>query len=321
MSEKHNIKTGNVSIRENMEALIRAKQKKINQALEELDDVKFHFDEWQRPNGGGGLTSVISEGKTFEKGGVNISVVFGELPPAAVEKMRADHKDLIGTDGENLKFFACGLSMVIHPFNPHLPTTHLNYRYFETWKSDGTPQTWWFGGGADLTPYILYPEDCKEFHLKHKEVLDKYDSSLYGKWKKWCDDYFWITHRNENRGIGGIFFDDFNNGWEPERVVSMIDELFDAWILAYTSIIKRRKGLSYTEEEKNWQLIRRGRYVEFNLVYDRGTKFGLQTPGSRIESILMSLPTHVSWVYDHNPTPGSKEAELVAILKKPIDWV
>lgn len=312
----------NGSIKEQMEALVRRKQKEINLALEALNQgSKFKFDSWERPNnGGGGLTSVIENGETFEKGGVNISVVYGNLPPAAVEKMRADHRNLVASGQETLKFFACGLSLVIHPANPHVPTTHLNYRYFETWNADGTPQTWWFGGGADMTPYYLYEEDAELFHQCHKDALDAYDTQLYPEWKQWCDKYFWIPHRNENRGVGGIFFDDFDSK-SPETILQIVESGFDGWLRAYTTIVKRRKDISYTEEEKNWQLIRRGRYVEFNLVYDRGTKFGLQTPGSRIESILMSLPKNVSWVYDHHPEAGSREAELEAVLKNPRAWV
>lgn len=314
--------SANAPIREKMEALVRRKQKEIISSLESIDSgYKFKFDTWERPNnGGGGLSSVIENGETFEKGGVNISVVYGNLPPQAIEKMRADHKNLGSPDGKGVKFFACGLSMVIHPLNPHVPTTHLNYRYFETWNSDGTPQTWWFGGGADLTPYYLYEEDAKLFHQSHKDALDKYDTALYPEWKKWCDKYFWIPHRNENRGIGGIFFDDFDSK-EPNEILKIVESSFDAWIHSYTTIVKRRKDLPFTEEQKQWQYIRRGRYVEFNLVYDRGTKFGLQTPGSRIESILMSLPANVSWVYNHSPKEGSEEDKLQKIFKQPIDWV
>lgn len=315
-----NFVSPNGPIREQMEALIRAKQKKITSTLEAIDSgAQFKFDQWERANGGGGLSSVIENGKVIEKGGVNISVVYGNLPPQAVDKMRADHKNL-GTPGpEGVKFFACGLSLVIHPLSPMAPTTHLNYRYFETWNADGSPQTWWFGGGADLTPYYLFEEDATLFHDNHKKTLDQFDESLYPEWKKWCDKYFWITHRNENRGVGGIFFDDFDLK-KPEEILKMVDKLFDGWLDAYTQILKKRKDLPYTEEQKKWQLVRRGRYVEFNLVYDRGTKFGLQTPGSRIESILMSLPAHVSWVYNQEPEEGTEEARLVNILKNPKEW-
>ncbi|GMM35423.1 coproporphyrinogen oxidase [Saccharomycopsis crataegensis] len=310
----------NASIRERMEALIREKQQKITSSLESLDSgFKFKFDQWDRPNGGGGLSSVIENGTTFEKGGVNISVVYGNLPPQAVEKMRADHKNLGDANGNGVKFFACGLSMVIHPRNPHVPTTHLNYRYFETWNPDGTPQTWWFGGGSDLTPYYLYEEDAKLFHQAHKDSLDKFDTKLYPEWKAWCDKYFWIPHRNEGRGVGGIFFDDFDVK-DPNEILKIVESMFDSWLDAYMTIVNRRKDTAYTEEQKQWQLVRRGRYVEFNLVYDRGTKFGLQTPGSRIESILMSLPTNVSWVYNQSPEEGSEEAKLVKVLQHPIDW-
>mgnify|MGYP003365503420 FL=1 len=315
-------------IREQMEALIRRKQKEITEGLESVDTVKFHPDEWERGNdGGGGRSMVISNGSTFEKGGVNISVVYGNLTPGGVVAMKNDHADLeLPTDpatglpvAEGVKFFACGLSMVIHPFNPHCPTTHLNYRYFETWNPDGTPQTWWFGGGADLTPSYLYEEDAEHFHTLHKKALDKHDTSLYPKWKKWADEYYLIKHRNETRGIGGTFFDDYNEK-DPQEILKIVEDSFDAFLPSYLPIIKKRKDMPYTEEEKKWQLIRRGRYVEYNLIYDRGTQFGLRTPGSRVESILMSLPEHASWVYNHHPAPGSREAKLLEATSHPREW-
>lgn len=319
----------NLPIRQQMEALIRRKQAEITQGLESIDTVKFHADTWTRGNdGGGGTSMVIQDGTTFEKGGVNVSVVYGQLSPAAVSAMKADHKNLplpedpkTGlpvTDG--VKFFACGLSMVIHPVNPHAPTTHLNYRYFETWNQDGTPQTWWFGGGADLTPSYLYEEDGQLFHQLHKDALDKHDTALYPRFKKWCDEYFYITHRKETRGIGGIFFDDYDER-DPQEILKMVEDCFDAFLPSYLTIVKRRKDMPYTKEEQQWQAIRRGRYVEFNLIYDRGTQFGLRTPGSRVESILMSLPEHASWLYNHHPAPGSREAKLLEVTTKPREWV
>ncbi|QLQ80441.1 hypothetical protein HG537_0D04410 [Torulaspora globosa] len=316
-------------IRQQMEALIRRKQAEITKGLETLDTVKFTADSWTRGNdGGGGTSMVIQNGETFEKGGVNVSVVYGQLSPAAVSAMKHDHKNLKlvedpstgNPQADGVKFFACGLSMVIHPHNPHAPTTHLNYRYFETWNPDGTPQAWWFGGGADLTPSYLYEEDAELFHRNHKNALDKHDKSLYPRFKKWCDEYFYITHRGETRGIGGIFFDDYDEK-DPQEILKMVEDCFDAFLPSYLPIIAKRKDTPYTPEQKKWQAIRRGRYVEFNLIYDRGTQFGLRTPGSRVESILMSLPEYASWLYDHHPEPGSEEEKLIKVTTKPREWV
>ncbi|KAH3683872.1 hypothetical protein WICPIJ_005155 [Wickerhamomyces pijperi] len=314
--------TVNAPIRDRMEALVRRKQKEITAGLETLEPTaRFRADEWSRGEGqGGGISCVIENGETFEKGGVNISVVYGKLPPAAVNRMRADHKNLKTLDDGFVPFYACGLSMVIHPHNPHAPTTHLNYRYFETWNPDGTPQTWWFGGGADLTPSYLYEEDAKLFHQEHKNALDKHDPAFYPKFKKWCDEYFLIKHRNETRGIGGIFFDDLDDR-SPDELLKVVEDCFDAFLPSYVPTIAKRKDTPFTPEEKNWQQLRRGRYVEFNLVLDRGTQFGLQTPGSRVESILMSLPATASWAYDHHPEEGSREDALLKVLKNPIEWV
>ncbi|KAG7192584.1 Coproporphyrinogen-III oxidase [Scheffersomyces spartinae] len=315
------IHDSSLPVKDRMEALIRLKQQEITQGLESLDTVKFKVDKWSRgDNGGGGESMVLVDGETFEKGGVNISVVHGTLPPEAVVRMRVDHKSLATNEG-SVKFFACGLSMVIHPNNPHAPTTHANYRYFETSDpTTGKVNSWWFGGGADLTPSYLYPEDAQLFHQQHKDAVDKYDTSLYPKWKKWCDEYFYITHRGETRGVGGIFFDDFDDK-PADEILHIVESCFDAFLPAYLPTIARRKDTPFTEAQKQWQQIRRGRYVEFNLVLDRGTKFGLQTPGSRVESILMSLPRTASWLYDHHPEQGSEEAKLVEVLKNPIDWV
>ncbi|AET38364.1 coproporphyrinogen oxidase Ecym_2653 [Eremothecium cymbalariae DBVPG len=316
------------SIRDRMEELIRRKQREITAELEKIDTVKFRADSWKRgEDGGGGTSCVLQNGTTFEKAGVNISVVYGALSPAAITAMRVEHKKLqISTKGDNgeeptgVNFFACGLSMVVHPHNPHAPTVHLNYRYFETWNADGTPQTWWFGGGSDLTPSYLYEEDAKLFHSTHKAALDKHDVAFYPKFKKWCDEYFYIKHREEARGIGGIFFDDLDDR-DPEDLLGLCEDCLDACMPAYIPIINRRKDMEFTDEEREWQQIRRGRYVEFNLVLDRGTQFGLRTPGSRIESILMSLPVTAKWLYDHHPEPGSREAELLEVVKNPRDWL
>nr|WCU24480.1 hypothetical protein CLUG_04597 [Clavispora lusitaniae] len=309
-------------IRERMEALIRLKQKEITDGLAALDTKSFHTDCWTRgENGGGGQSMVLQEGTTFEKGGVNISVVHGTLPPQAVSRMRADHKNLKGSADGSVGFFACGLSMVIHPHNPHAPTTHLNYRYFETIDPETKEvAAWWFGGGCDLTPSYLYEEDARHFHQVHKDALDKYDTKLYPEWKKWCDNYFYIQHRNETRGVGGIFFDDFDSK-SPDEILHIVEACFDAFLPSYIPLVEKRKDQEFTEEQKKWQQIRRGRYVEFNLVLDRGTKFGLQTPGSRIESILMSLPYTASWYYDHHPEEGSEEDKLLKVLQNPVDWV
>lgn len=309
-------------IRERMEALIRQKQAEITAGLEAIDEVTFHVDEWERANGGGGRTMVLLNGKTFEKGGVNISVVHGVLPPAAVTRMRANHGNLKGgsTDG-SVTFFACGLSLVIHPHNPHAPTTHANYRYFETSDpATGEIQNWWFGGGCDLTPSYLYDEDARHFHLQHKQALDKYDAELYPRWKKWCDEYFYIKHREETRGIGGIFFDDYDEK-SPDEILRIVESCFDAFLPSYVPLVVKRRDQEFTDAQKQWQQVRRGRYVEFNLVYDRGTQFGLQTPGSRVESILMSLPQTATWLYDHHPEEGTEEARLEKVLKSPIEWV
>lgn len=320
----------NKPIRLEMEELVRRKQKQIVTALETLEpNMKFHIDNWERGNdGGGGTTCVIQNGETFEKGGCNVSAVYGKLTPEAVLAMKNDHKDLhlpidnkTGLpDSDGVKFFACGLSMVIHPNNPHAPTTHLNYRYFETWNTDGTPMTWWFGGGADLTPSYLYDDDAIFFHENHKNALDKYDTKLYPEWKKWADKYYYIPHRNETRGIGGTFFDDYNEK-DPKIMLKLIEDSFDAWLDSYIPIMQKRKDMEFTPKQKEWQAIRRGRYVEFNIMIDRGTQFGLRTPGSRIESILMTLPVHASWMYEYHPDKGSHEEKLIKATTKPRDWV
>ncbi|QWU88632.1 hypothetical protein CA3LBN_002940 [Candidozyma haemuli] len=315
------IHDSSLSIRERMEALVRLKQKEITDGLAALDTTTFHTDAWVRGNnGGGGESMVLQDGTTFEKGGVNISIVHGKLPPQAVQRMRADHRNLKGAADGSVDFFACGLSMVIHPHNPHAPTTHANYRYFETTDPDnGEVMTWWFGGGCDLTPSYLYDEDAKHFHQTHKDALDKYDTALYPKWKKWCDEYFYIKHRNETRGVGGIFFDDFDDK-PADEILRIVESCFDAFLPSYVPLVEKRMHQDFTAEQKKWQQIRRGRYVEFNLVLDRGTQFGLQTPGSRVESILMSLPATASWVYDHHPEEGTEEARLVKVLQNPVEW-
>lgn len=309
------------SVRDRMETLIRLKQKEIAAALEVIDDNKFFVDEWTREDGkGGGITMVLQDGKVFEKGGVNISIINGKLPPAAVERMKVNHKNLKPSEDGSINYSVCGLSLIIHPRNPHAPTVHANYRYFETKDpKTGEKDTWWFGGGSDLTPSYLYEDDAKLFHQCHKEALDLYDVELYPKYKKWCDEYFYIKHREESRGIGGIFFDDFD--FKPaDEILHIVDSCFLAFFLSYIPIVNKRINTPFTDQQKNWQQVRRGRYVEFNLVIDRGTQFGLQTPGARIESILLSLPMTASWLYQHHPEPGSEEDKLIQVLKNPKDW-
>ncbi|KAK7107170.1 oxygen-dependent coproporphyrinogen-III oxidase-like [Littorina saxatilis] len=300
-----------------MEVLIMRIQADFCRALEELDgEKKFVVDKWHRKEGGGGITCVLQDGTTFEKAGVNISVVQGMLPPSAVQQMRARGKKL---EGENLPFFAAGVSSVIHPKNPHIPTVHFNYRYFEVTERDGTKQ-WWFGGGTDLTPYYLDKEDVVSFHKALKTACDKHGKNYYPEYKKWCDDYFYIKHRGESRGVGGIFFDDLDAP-NQDKVFQFVKSCADAVIPSYIPIVKKNRNKPYSYAERTWQLLRRGRYVEFNLIYDRGTKFGLYTPGARYESILMSLPLTARWEYMHTPKKGSREDELTQVLKNPQEWV
>ncbi|RMZ86433.1 hypothetical protein DV736_g6344, partial [Chaetothyriales sp. CBS 134916] len=329
-----------------MEALIHEHQDQIVFALEQLDGSKFRRDEWTRPHGGGGISCVLQDGNVFEKAGVNTSIVYGELPRSAIEKMRADHKSFDDASIEKLNFFAAGISLVLHPHNPMAPTVHLNYRYFETSdprdpvNATGTAsQNWWFGGGTDLTPSYLFEEDARHFHKTLKAACDKHDKSYYPRFKQWCDKYFWIPHRNEARGVGGIFFDDLDAAAQPasknarEDIFQFCSSGLDAFLPSYLPILKRRKDMPYLPQHKAWQQIRRGRYVEFNLVNDRGTAFGLRTPGARIESILMSLPLTARWEYMH-PIAGTgvpqrestdstdqKEQELMDVLKTPKEWV
>ena len=321
MSKRESGISSDSPMRLRMEQFIRQKQEEIVRALEAIDGKKFKVDQWDRPHGGGGISCVLQDGNVFEKAGVNISVVYGSLPRPAIAKMRADHKAL-DPDVESLEFFACGLSLVVHPHNPMTPTVHLNYRYFETANADGTTNAWWFGGGTDLTPSYLFDEDVIHFHRTIKEACDAHDRSYYSRFKKWCDNYFYVTHRGETRGVGGIFFDDMDETEKDrESLFAFVKTCADAFLPSYVPIVQKRKDLSYTDHEKNWQQLRRGRYVEFNLVHDRGTAFGLNTPGSRVESILMSLPLTARWQYLHEPERGSREDRLVNVLKKPAEWV
>ncbi|KAJ9119672.1 hypothetical protein QFC22_003382 [Naganishia vaughanmartiniae] len=405
-----------------MSTWVMALQDHIVQGLEQLESSvppntynssptapTFHRDHWLRPQGGEGSSCVLANGRVFEKAGVNVSVVHGTLPPAAIRQMKADHKSLVTREEDkekSLPFFAAGISIVLHPWNPHAPTVHLNYRYFEVdppstpqsaldtttpgaTTTDKEPLAWWFGGGSDLTPSYLYPEDAEHFHNTLKSSADAHHRAYYPVWKKWCDKYFYIPHRGESRGIGGIFFDDLTStseihavsaegegvveqgksilrqgvqagGDELEKLRSKIesilpsaaqpsigaqstgtvdttesenpsaDDIFrlvqtmsSSFLDSYVPIMHRRINMPYTEEERRWQLLRRGRYVEFNLVHDRGTKFGLFTPGARIESILMSLPQTARWEYMSDmgaAGSGTREEELMKVLKSPVEW-
>jgi len=301
-------------------AYIQQLQDQICSGLETIDGTaKFREDLWERPEGGGGRTRVIENGEVFEKGGVNISAVHGKLPEAMQKMFGVGEAD----------FFACGLSLVIHPKNPMVPTVHANWRYFEMYDtstslSTGSPKVieQWFGGGQDLTPYYLFEEDATHFHQTCKTACDKHNPEFYPKYKKQCDSYFWNAHRNEARGIGGLFFDycKANEQMAMEDWYNFVSEVGNSFLEAYVPIVERRKNLEYTPENRNWQEIRRGRYVEFNLVHDKGTLFGLKTNG-RIESILMSLPPHVQWVYDHHAEAGSEEEKLINVLENPREWI
>jgi coproporphyrinogen III oxidase len=301
-----------------MELFILDMQAKICHALEEVGQDKFRVDRWLREDGGGGgITCIIQDGDVFEKAGVNISVVHGELGAAAVKAMKSRHKEI--AEG-NVTFFAAGISSVIHPRNPNVPTVHFNYRYFEVVDNDGK-KTSWFGGGTDLTPYILFEDDVIHFHKTLKDACDKHDSSYYLRFKQWCDKYFYIDHRDECRGVGGIFFDDLESATDGEDMFAFIKTCAESVLPSYLPLVKKHKDDGYSYDDRQWQLIRRGRYVEFNVMYDRGTKFGLLTPNARIESILMSLPLYAKWVYDFKPEAGTREAKLTEILKNPKDWI
>jgi coproporphyrinogen III oxidase len=290
-------------------------QNNICKSLEEVDGkALFSEDDWQRAEGkgGGGLTKVIQNGNVFEKGGVNTSVVYGHVS----DKMRKQ----LNIDGD--KWFAAGLSLVVHPLNPFVPTVHCNYRMFELYDEKDMLTDRWFGGGTDLTPYYLFEEDAEHFHQTYKNICDEFDPSFYPVFKKECDDYFVNKHHNnERRGIGGIFYDhqreDENHSLD--FWMNFGKTCGNAFITAYLPIVQKRKNSSYTEKNKHWQEIRRGRYVEFNLIHDRGTLFGLKTNG-RTESILMSLPPTVRFEYNYQPNPGSEEEKLVHVCLNPQDW-
>lgn len=355
-------------MRERVTDYILSLQDTIVSALENVDPSapKFKRDSWVRAQGGQGTscvfaappsssTSSAAPTTVLEKAGVNISIVHGMLPPPAIKQMRADHSTipLDKSNPTSLPFFAAGLSLVIHPRNPHAPTVHMNYRYFEISdpalpegeRAAAAPIAWWFGGGSDLTPSYVYEEDVRHFHGTLKAACDAHGKALFPAFKKWCDEYFYIPHRGESRGVGGIFFDDLTDGPHkrlgaadaaagvtadtkvrpstPDDIFDFVKACGDAFVPSFVPILEKRKDTPSDEHHRRWQLIRRGRYVEFNLVYDRGTKFGLMTPGARIESILMSLPETARWEYmsDMGTEEGTEEYKLLEILKNPKDWV
>ncbi|ESW14540.1 hypothetical protein PHAVU_008G289900 [Phaseolus vulgaris] len=308
------------SVRARFEKMIREAQDTVCTALEAADGgAQFKEDVWSRPGGGGGISRVLQDGAVWEKAGVNVSVVYGVMPPDAYRAAKGAPTD---QKPGPVPFFAAGISSVLHPKNPFAPTLHFNYRYFETdapKDAPGAPRQWWFGGGTDLTPAYIFEEDVKHFHSVQKRACDKFEPTFYPRFKKWCDDYFYIKHRGERRGLGGIFFDDLND-YDQEMLLSFATECANSVIPAYLPIIEKRKDLPFTEQQKAWQQLRRGRYVEFNLVYDRGTTFGLKT-GGRIESILVSLPLTSRWEYDHKPEEGSEEWKLLDACINPKEWI
>lgn len=285
-------------------------QEAICHELSDLDGAEFATDAWERPEGGGGRSRVLSEGALIEKGGVNFSHVQGASMPGSAT---AHRPELAGRS-----FQAMGVSLVIHPRNPYVPTSHANVRMFVAEK-EGEEPIWWFGGGYDLTPYYGFEEDCVEWHRTAKSACEPFGEALYPKYKRWCDDYFYLPHRQEPRGVGGLFYDDLNEGGF-ERCFDFMRSVGDSYLRAYRPIVERRRDMAYGERERNWQLYRRGRYVEFNLVFDRGTLFGLQSNG-RTESILMSLPPLVRWEYAYEPDAGSPEADLLTKYLISKEWV
>tara|TARA_B100000459_G_scaffold87665_1_gene49312 strand:+ start:3302 stop:4222 length:921 start_codon:yes stop_codon:yes gene_type:complete len=303
-----------IEVREQMVEMVHLLQDKICEAIMSIDQSEYREDQWTREEGGGGRSRVFSEGTVFEKAGVNVSVVHGTLSPEAAEKMGGGH----ALEGNDLEFFATGISLVLHPNNPMAPTVHANYRYFE--RGDGEKDgSWWFGGGSDLTPSYLFEEDAIHFHQVHKDACDRHAIADYNRFKEWCDTYFHIPHRNEGRGVGGIFFDNMHQATKQE-CFEFVKDCAHQFLPAYLPILERRMEMPFTSEQKAWQQIRRGRYVEFNLVYDRGTKFGLTTNG-RIESILMSLPLTARWEYCHEVDVGTEEEQLLKVLREPVDWL
>ena len=291
---------------------LQSLQSRIVAELEQLDGkASFRRDAWQRPGGGGGLSCVLSDGAIFEQAGVGFSHVFGDQMPPSATKSRPE---LAGQP-----FQAIGVSLVIHPLNPYVPTTHANFRFFSAGDPDAGPSAWWFGGGFDLTPYYAFQEDVVHWHTTAKSACDPFGEDLYARYKKWCDEYFYLKHRDETRGVGGLFFDDVNDAGFDDSF-SFLRSVGDSFLPAYSPIVKSRNGHRYGESQREFQLYRRGRYVEFNLIYDRGTIFGLQS-GGRTESILMSLPPRVRWEYNWQPEAGSAEEKLYTDYLRPRDWL
>jgi coproporphyrinogen III oxidase len=291
-------------------AYLRAIQERICTGLESADGcARFQKDVWTRTEGGGGETRVLRDGAVFEQAGVNFSHVTGDRLPASATAQRPELKDA--------QWLATGVSLVIHPLNPYVPTTHANVRFFCAWRGD--TQVWWFGGGFDLTPYYAFEEDVLHWHRTAQQACAPFGSDIYAQHKDWCDRYFFLKHRNETRGIGGLFFDDLND-WGFERCFAYQRSVGDHFLPAYLPIVARRKDTPFSEHERQFQLYRRGRYVEFNLVYDRGTSFGLQS-GGRTESILMSLPPLARWEYNWQPPAGTPEARLYTDFLRPRDWL
>jgi coproporphyrinogen III oxidase len=287
-----------------------ALQDRIVAKLSALDGKAFLSDEWQRPEGGGGISRLLEEGNLFERAGVGFSHVLGNKLPASAS---AHRPEIAGRRWE-----AMGVSLVLHPRNPYVPTVHMNVRFFVAKGESGSEDVFWFGGGMDLTPYYPFEDDCRHFHQTNRDALTPFGPEWYPKFKKWCDEYFFLKHRQEPRGIGGIFFDDFSElGFD--RSFAFMRAVGDAFLNAYVPIVERRRDIGFGERERDWQAYRRGRYVEFNLVWDRGTLFGLQS-GGRTESILMSMPPIVKWRYNWKPDPGSPEATLHNVLLPPRDW-
>ena len=300
--------------RERVHTLMKAGQAKLVKAFEQIDSkANFVPHTWERPGGGGGRAMALSGGAVFEKAGVNVSAVQGDKVPPSLAKQHP------GTEGK--PWFATGISMVLHPQNPYVPAFHANYRYFEVGAEGDEGEVWWFGGGADMTPSYPFEEDVVHFHKTLKAQCERYPQADYETFKKTCDDYFYIKHRNEMRGVGGIFFDELSpvgqGDWEAD--LKHQEDGINTILDAYLPIVEKRKDIPYGEREKEWQLYRRGRYVEFNLVYDRGTLFGLQTTGN-IEAILMSMPPYAHWAFNYKPEPGSAEAESLEFLQ-PRAWV
>ncbi|KAH0876512.1 hypothetical protein HID58_063906 [Brassica napus] len=319
----HSSSSSTSSVRARFETMIRAAQDSVCEAIEAVENgPKFKEDVWSRPGGGGGISRVLQDGNVFEKAGVNVSVVYGVMPPEAYRAAKGSASD---QKPGPVPFFAAGVSSVLHPKNPFAPTLHFNYRYFETDAPKdvpGAPRQWWFGGGTDFTPAYIFEDDVKHFHSIQKQACDKFDPSFYPRFKKWCDDYFYIKvrhHRDERRGLGGIFFDDLND-YDQEMLLKFSTECANSVVPAYIPIVEKRKDMEFTEQNKAWQQLRRGRYVEFNLVYDRGTTFGLKT-GGRIESILVSLPLSARWEYDHKPEEGTEEWKLLDACINPKEWI